>query len=264
MARKSLSKKTRFEVFKRDSFTCQYCGRKAPDVILEVDHIHPVSKGGDNDILNLVTSCKDCNSGKSDRTLSDTTVIDKKRYQLEELQERKEQLDMMFEWQEALLDITEQATDRLAEHWEKLAPGWIVNDNGKSELRKLADRFGYGDVIEAMNAAAQSYLEYNQAGHATEESWHKAWSKLGGICFNRRLSAEDPEGAKVNYIRGIMRRRLAYVNESWAKQLMQEAISAGGDTEELEYIAKTARNWTEWRSIVNDYIDSLKRGGTGA
>jgi 5-methylcytosine-specific restriction endonuclease McrA len=57
--RKSMSKKLRFEVFKRDSFACQYCGNKAPDVVLEVDHINPVSKGGDNSILNLITSCFD-------------------------------------------------------------------------------------------------------------------------------------------------------------------------------------------------------------
>ena len=54
MARNKLSQRLRFEVFKRDSFTCQYCGRKAPDVLLEADHIEPVSKGGSDDILNLV------------------------------------------------------------------------------------------------------------------------------------------------------------------------------------------------------------------
>lgn len=62
--RKAISKKLRFEVFKRDSFTCQYCGRKAPDVVLEVDHIKPVAQGGTNTILNLITSCRECNRGK--------------------------------------------------------------------------------------------------------------------------------------------------------------------------------------------------------
>lgn len=62
--RKALSQKVRFEVFNRDSFTCQYCGAKAPDVILQVDHITPVAAGGTNDVLNLVTSCQACNSGK--------------------------------------------------------------------------------------------------------------------------------------------------------------------------------------------------------
>ena len=45
--RKAISVKLRFEVFKRDNFTCQYCGRKSPDVILHVDHIDPVKNGGD-------------------------------------------------------------------------------------------------------------------------------------------------------------------------------------------------------------------------
>ena len=53
--RKAIGDKLRFEVFKRDQFKCQYCGKASPDVILHVDHINPVSKGGVNDILNLIT-----------------------------------------------------------------------------------------------------------------------------------------------------------------------------------------------------------------
>ena len=45
MVRKGLSKKIRFEVFKRDQFTCQYCGKQAPNVVLEVDHITPRKVG---------------------------------------------------------------------------------------------------------------------------------------------------------------------------------------------------------------------------
>lgn len=69
MKRKAISKKLRFDVFKRDGFICQYCGSVPPKVILHVDHIHPVSKGGNNEIDNLVTSCSVCNLGKGARTL---------------------------------------------------------------------------------------------------------------------------------------------------------------------------------------------------
>jgi 5-methylcytosine-specific restriction endonuclease McrA len=62
--RKALTKKQRFNVFKRDHFTCQYCGQTPPAVVLEVDHITPVVEGGSNDILNLLTACFDCNRGK--------------------------------------------------------------------------------------------------------------------------------------------------------------------------------------------------------
>lgn len=75
--RKPLSKKLRFEVFKRDMFTCQYCGAKAPDVTLHVDHIMPVSSGGSNKITNLITACSDCNSGKGARLISDTVEVNR-------------------------------------------------------------------------------------------------------------------------------------------------------------------------------------------
>lgn len=70
MARKSLSKKTRFEVFKRDGFVCQYCGAHPPEVVLHVDHIDAVAAGGTNDIDNLITACEPCNAGKGARALS--------------------------------------------------------------------------------------------------------------------------------------------------------------------------------------------------
>lgn len=60
-----ISVRTRFEVFKRDQFTCLYCGRTSPDVVLEVDHIVPVCEGGSDDVINLTTSCWDCNRGKA-------------------------------------------------------------------------------------------------------------------------------------------------------------------------------------------------------
>ena len=83
--RKGIGKKTRFEVFKRDKFTCQYCGRMAPDVILEVDHIKPVAEGGTNKMINLITSCRDCNRGKGKVRLSDDTELKKQQEQLAEL-----------------------------------------------------------------------------------------------------------------------------------------------------------------------------------
>lgn len=73
--RMPMSKKTRFEVFKRDSFACRYCGARAPSVVLHVDHVIPVAAGGDDRLINLVTACFDCNAGKSDRPLSDDAVI---------------------------------------------------------------------------------------------------------------------------------------------------------------------------------------------
>jgi len=67
--RRPLSKGMRFDIFKRDAFTCQYCGAQPPEVVLEVDHIRSVKSGGANDPLNLITSCYDCNRGKAAKEL---------------------------------------------------------------------------------------------------------------------------------------------------------------------------------------------------
>ena len=65
----TISKKLRFEVFKRDGFKCAYCGKSPPEVMLEIDHIDPKSKGGKDEINNLITACFDCNRGKGSITL---------------------------------------------------------------------------------------------------------------------------------------------------------------------------------------------------
>ena len=59
-----VSRGLRFEVLKRDDFTCRYCGKKSPEAILEVDHVIPRSKKGADDPENLVTACYECNRGK--------------------------------------------------------------------------------------------------------------------------------------------------------------------------------------------------------
>ena len=62
MARRTLSAKQVLRIYRRDKYTCQYCGRTG--VELEVDHKIPVSAGGSNNDDNLTTSCKKCNRRK--------------------------------------------------------------------------------------------------------------------------------------------------------------------------------------------------------
>jgi len=136
----TVGKKLRFEVFKRDSFTCQYCGKSAPDVILHADHIHPKSKGGLDDITNLVTSCADCNLGKGARELSDDSVIKKQQAQLEQLQERREQIEMMMSWQRGLMDLDQKSMEEIQWLWLDLSHGVLFQElDGKGEktIRKL-------------------------------------------------------------------------------------------------------------------------------
>ena len=64
--RTNIPRGLRHEVFKRDNYTCRECGAKKSDgATLHVDHIIPVSKGGNDELDNLQTLCSDCNLNKS-------------------------------------------------------------------------------------------------------------------------------------------------------------------------------------------------------
>jgi len=61
----------RFEIFIRDDYRCQICGRDAADgVKLTVDHRIPAARGGADTHDNLWTLCYDCNAGKASRIVS--------------------------------------------------------------------------------------------------------------------------------------------------------------------------------------------------
>ena len=70
----AVSKRTRFEVLRRDNYTCRYC--RSADNPLRVDHVTPVALGGTDDPTNLVAACQDCNAGKSSVALSSEHVED--------------------------------------------------------------------------------------------------------------------------------------------------------------------------------------------
>lgn len=60
---------TRHNVFKRDTYQCQYCGTTKD---LTLDHLIPRSKGGKSTWTNLVTACKRCNARKGDFSLEES------------------------------------------------------------------------------------------------------------------------------------------------------------------------------------------------
>lgn len=58
------------EIFRRDNFTCQYCGKITP--LLTIDHVKPRHMGGKHEWTNVVAACPACNHRKGGRTLSES------------------------------------------------------------------------------------------------------------------------------------------------------------------------------------------------
>jgi hypothetical protein len=258
-ARISISKTLRFEVFKRDSFKCQYCGATAPEVVLHVDHINPVAKGGSNEITNLVTACQPCNLGKKDRPLDDRSVVLKARNQLEELQERREQLEMMMQWKEGLRDLTTDTVEHLASYWARLAPGFVLNDSGRGDVRRILRKFSVQDITDAMDTAADQYLRFQDDGTVTADSWNLAFYKVEGILKVGQACKEDPDLRELYYIRGIMRKRFYGKSvDMYGMQLLKEARAAGVPLPEIREMATNFRSWTDFRDWIESAITDAK------
>ena len=66
---------TRFNLFLRDGFACQYCGDKFKVQELTFDHVMPRSKGGRTSWENIVTACQECNTAKGDMTLEECHMM---------------------------------------------------------------------------------------------------------------------------------------------------------------------------------------------
>ena len=65
---KSAVRFSRQNIYSRDKYRCQYCGRKFPSEDLTYDHVLPKSRGGKTEWNNIVTCCMPCNRQKGGRT----------------------------------------------------------------------------------------------------------------------------------------------------------------------------------------------------
>lgn len=255
--RKKIPNSTRFEVFKRDSFRCQYCGRCAPEVVLELEHIEPHSKGGADDILNLITSCWQCNSGKGDRRLSDDAAVQKQRAQLEELQERREQLEMMLRWRSLNVDLEAQALDAFCAEYTRRVPGWELNESGRQSARTLIQRFGLSRALEALDAAVLQVVRLAN-GKATKE----CVGKVIGATF---IMAEPPDVQRLYKIRSRVRNRWNFVNDGRAIGVLRRLLQLGAPIENIEtrcdeFINEKYTSFGQWVAEMDSWVQDLRSG----
>jgi hypothetical protein len=172
--RKALSKKDRFEVFKRDAFTCVYCGAHPPKVILHCDHVIAVVAGGTNDIDNLVTACDACNLGKGGRPLTAVPLGVEEKAAL--LEEREAQIVAFNELVTAKRQRIEDTAWIVA---EKLMFAWGDDDFRKdwfASIERFVERLSLDDLLEAADIAITRF------GHRSRKP---CFAYFCGVCWNK-------------------------------------------------------------------------------
>jgi len=296
MARTTLSRKTRFDVFKRDAFICQYCGASAPDVQLHVDHIIPVIDGGSDDLANLITACAACNFGKGARTLDgsgppglpddrlesdglasddiadgDTAALEdppasaddtlapftSRREQAHAIEERRAQLAMMIEWREEVIGLQDEAIDAL-DRRIVTRTGLAMNEECRQRLRRWVRRYSLADMFDAVEDALDQMLEW-QDGVVTIASWERAFAAVPRVAELRRAARGNPYFRELLHICGLLRRRLHYVNELRCLRLMEDGLRAGASIESIKAFARTVKSWTAFRKGLEEFVGDYGR-----
>lgn len=156
---RGLRPSVRFDVFRRDAFTCSYCGRKPPEATLEVDHIIAISEGGTDDPENLTTACFECNRGKAAKSLNTPPpaipdIVERTALILE----RERQL---LEYHDALNAISsrqDESVNRILDYWESLWGECTGRElPSRSAVRRYLDDVGEDAIYDAIDAAGAKF-----------------------------------------------------------------------------------------------------------
>lgn len=173
--RKPISKKMRFEVFKRDGFKCAYCGQSPPSVTLEVDHVDPYSKGGECTLSNYLTACFDCNRGKRDIPLTDK-IPSQLSENLEAMKEKESQIKEYRKFVEEVRARVASDIDDIANIFATAFEDSFLTEKFKMvSIKRFLDKLPKHEVAEAMKIAVTRMAHDQDA----------AGRYFCGICWNK-------------------------------------------------------------------------------
>lgn len=182
----------RYEILKRDNFTCRYCGRKPPDVKLQVDHHFPRSLGGGDERINLVASCQQCNIGKSNKIPDDHDYLPPSEVRVILERESKEHAALV-EFAEVLTEHARNAGNYV--RWLRNLDPLLYHSRSKI-IGTSCDLVYPGDTdldpqLEALRRWLNGYLPRSSE---PEEAWQRVkWQgqRLFCLMFRRGIRRVD-------------------------------------------------------------------------
>lgn len=186
----AVTKRTRFEVLRRDNYTCRYC--RSVENELTVDHVTPVALGGSDDPDNLVAACKDCNSGKASSSPDATTVA--------------QVAEDAVRWATAMQQVAKVRTGErrkveryiaaFDKNWSLWTTTYGETFDRPAGWRASIERFYQAGLpIEDLNAAAD-----RACGNRKVNQW-ESFRYMCGICWN--VITEMQEAARALVADGV-------------------------------------------------------------
>lgn len=219
----AVSKRLRYEIFKRDQHKCRYCGNGPPDVVLTIDHVVPVSLGGSDDPTNLVTACRGCNGGKTSSNPDAPLVKSVSDDALRWAQAMRQAADEIAGHDDEIEDILEAVRDA----WK---PYYLPADWAASVVTFIKAGLCREDLLAMVRVA------YSKRGIGRNR-----WAYFCGCCWTRIRQYQD--------------RAAEILAEGSTAQPQSPALITIWTSEELQQVVASSERWADSR-LDQDSIDS--------
>lgn len=194
----TISKRTRFEILRRDDFKCHYCGRRADETELHVDHFVPVALGGTDEPANLVAACHDCNQGKASVPLGAPLLEQlNEKVAVYKAAQQRAMTELGME-----LDDQDDYEKRVVELWDYYIPQYRHASVGESFAQNVYDWHARGVPLSVVEKGIRI------AAGASHVPWRGRWDYAAGVVRNtvgeaeRRHDVNPETGHTREYDRG--------------------------------------------------------------
>lgn len=208
-----VSKSERFDVFQRDKHTCQYCGRRPPEVELELDHLIAVARGGTDDFGNLVTSCRDCNSGKSAKLIQTFTGGYARDAWRDILKQRREQA----------LALRRQDLQDIIDHWASCRKQGSISSYDREAVHRFIEIYEPEWIKDAIQLAVlRSPSNYVKYVAGILRNWARNGRPTDALRADAALDRKKATPKQIEYIDALLAKIHLQLSDFYFKDSLDE------------------------------------------
>lgn len=141
-----------------------------------------------------------------------------------------------------------------------------LNDIGTTKIANLYRKYPSDFLIQCVDIGAERYLRYDSENHPTTDSVNEFINKLGGIAHNL---SRPPIEQEMKHVINLAKKHFMYWNDKQASHILEDYVDAlrnagysdSGILSDLQTevirITNRARNWSEWRAVMEGWINEL-------
>jgi len=206
--RKRLTQNKKDEIIARDQFTCQYCGKQDKKEFLVIDHIIPLIKNGTNEDENLITSCINCNSLKSDLDLKTfiernnlkDKLLDRVSKKLNTLNKRVQTLKEQEKVKDKVIDKDKEIFNEV----RKLFPGTKRGNN--TEFDNFTKHKNWKEILPLLLPAIEEQIKYRQ--NVPDKTFVPEWKNFKTWIYQRCWEEEIPRKVEKEDVLKVVKENL--------------------------------------------------------